>query len=253
MLFVRLYDEKGRASLALYLRSKGDAMRKGTAKQGLMAIGLAVSGIFVTIALSVVPSHAASVTFSFKGSVSDVIGGVFTSGGTGSNGFSSSLPLSGSFTFNSATPDLMPSNNWGLYVNSIQNMTLKIGNYTASLPPGNSVIQVFNNPGLADRFLLTLDGFSGNKVNGLTPTSFELELTNPSGNVFSNDHLPTGPPSLSSFASNQWRLVFSGIGNRVQGALTSLVPLPAAVWLFGAGLIALVGLGSRGLVTRKES
>jgi len=25
------------------------------------------------------------------------------------------------------------------------------------------------------------------------------------------------------------------------------------VWLFGAGLIALVGLGSRGLVSRKES
>ena len=77
-------------------------MRKGTAKQGLMAIGLAVIGICATIAFSVVPSHAASVTFSFKGSVSDVIGGVFTSGGTGSNGFSSSLPLSGSFTFNSA-------------------------------------------------------------------------------------------------------------------------------------------------------
>lgn len=228
-------------------------MKKGTAKQGLMTLGWAVSWICAIIAICAAPSHAANVSFSFKGSVSDVLGGVFTSGGTGSNGFSSSLPLSGSFTFDSATPDVMPSSNWGLYVNPIQNMTLKIGNYTATLPPGASVMQVINNPGLGDRFLLTLNGFTGNTVNGLTPTSFELELTNPSGNVFSNDHLPTGPPSLSSFASNQWRLVFSGIGNRVQGALTSLVPLPAAVWLFGAGLIALVGLGSRGLVSRKES
>lgn len=228
-------------------------MGKGTGKKGFMALGLAVSGICAMIAVSVAPSHAAIVTFSFKGSVSDVIGGVFTSGGAGSNGFSSSLPLSGSFTFDPATSDVMPSSNWGLYVNPVQNMTLKIGNYTATLPPGASVVQVFNNPGQGDRFLLTLNGFSGNTVNGLTPTSFELELTNPSGSVFSNDHLPTGPPSLSSFASNQWRLVFSGIGNRVQGALTSLVPLPAAVWLFGAGLIALVGLGSRGLASRKES
>ncbi|GMV51572.1 MAG: hypothetical protein AMXMBFR67_31150 [Nitrospira sp.] len=142
---------------------------------------------------------------------------------------------------------------WGLYANPVQSMNLKIGNYTATFSPGSSVMQVINNPGLGDTFKLTLNGFTGSTVNGLTPTTFEMELINPNGSAFANDHLPTTPPSLSSFASNQWRLVFSGVGNRVQGALTSLVPLPAAVWLFGAGLIALVGLGSRGLATRKES
>jgi hypothetical protein len=162
------------------------------------------------------------------------------------NGFGSALPLSGSFTYNSSTPDVLPGDPmWGLYANPIQNMTVKVGNYTATFSPGSSVMQVINNPGLGDTFKVTLNGFTSSPatVNGLTPTTFEMELVNPNGNVFANDHLPTTPPSLSSFASNQWRLVFSGVGNRVQGALTSLVPLPAAVWLFGAGLIALVGLG----------
>jgi len=59
--------------------------------------------------------------------------------------------------------------------------------------------------------------------------------------------LPTTPPSLSSFAKNQWRLDFGGgVGNYVVGSLAH-VPLPAAVILFGAGLISLVGLGAGGL------
>jgi hypothetical protein len=55
-------------------------------------------------------------------------------------------------------------------------------------------MQVINNPGLGDTFKLTLNGFSGSTVNGLTPTTFEMELINPNGNAFANDHLPTTPP-----------------------------------------------------------
>lgn len=225
-------------------------------KEKTRFLALAVAGVCGLLTNHALTVEAANVSFSFGGSVSEVHGGVFTSGGAGSNGFGSALPLSGNFTFNSANPDLLPGDPmWGLYANPVQNMTVKIGTYTATFSPGSSVMQVINNPGLGDTFKVTLNGFTpgSSNVNGLTPTTFELELINPNGNAFANDHLPTTPPSLSSFASNQWRLVFSGVGNRVQGALTSLVPLPAAVWLFGAGLIALVGLGSRGLVSRKES
>ena len=225
-----------------------------TVKKRIGTLAVRIVSISSCVLAMAVPSNAANVSFNFTGSVSDVQGGVFTSGGSGLNGFGSSLPMSGSFTFNSATPDVLPGDgSWGLYPNPIQSMSVKIGNYTATFSPGSSVMQVINNPGLGDTFKVTLNGFSGSTVNGFTPTTFEMELVNPTGNVFTNDHLPTTPPSLSSFASNQWRLVFSGVGNRVQGALTSLVPLPAAVWLFGAGLIALVGLGSRGLTSRKES
>lgn len=198
-------------------------------------------------------SQAALVTFSFGGSVSEVQGSVFTSGGSGANGFGSSLPLSGNFSFNATTPDVLPSDSsWGLYVNPIQNFTVSVGSYTTNFSPGSSVIQVIKSPGLGDTYRLTVNGLTGNTVNGQLPAAFELDLNNPMGNTFINDHLPIAPPSLSSFASNQWRLVFNGVGNSVQGALVSLVPLPAAVWLFGAGLIAFVGLGSRGLM-RKDA
>jgi hypothetical protein len=196
-------------------------------------------------------ARAASVTFQFSGLVTDVFGSVFTPGGTGSNGFSTGLPLSGSYTFNSSTPDSGGGANNGRYNNAVQNLSVTVGGYTATFTPGSSFIQVINRPS-GDSYEVRADGLLGNAVNGRIPTSFRFELTDPSGSVFSNDSLPTTPPSLSSFASSQWRLIFEATGRRVQGALSSVVPLPAAVWLFGAGLIALVGLGSRSLVMRKD-
>ncbi|MEB2340164.1 MAG: VPLPA-CTERM sorting domain-containing protein [Nitrospirales bacterium] len=230
------------------------------AKQVVRAFGLAVSGVCAVLALGVSQSNAANIQFNFSGSVGDVFGRVFTPGGTGSNGFSSSLPMSGSMTFNSGASDQNTGSNiFGDFVGNgsnspIQNLTVTVGNYTATFVPGSSSIEVINNhPAFGDSYRISVTGLTGPEINGRLPSGFELELNDPSGNVFSSDHLPTAPPSLSSFASNQWRLIFTGVGHRVQGALTSLVPLPAAVWLFGAGLIALVGLGSRGLATRKES
>ena len=90
---------------------------------------------------------------------------------------------------------------------------------------------------------------TGMAINGVLPTSFQVSLADPSGKVFDNLNLATTPPSLKSFAMNQWRLNFGGVGNYAVGSLAHLtaVPLPAAVLLFGAGLISLVGLGAGGL------
>jgi hypothetical protein len=89
---------------------------------------------------------------------------------------------------------------------------------------------------------------SGEGVGSYNPLSFRLILKDPSGAVFGDDSLPATAPSLSSFASDRFRLVFESDGGtaRVRGNLTSLtaVPLPASVILFGAGLVALVGLGA---------
>ena len=75
--------------------------------------------------------------------------------------------------------------------------------------------------------------------------------------VFGNDSLPTTPPDISAFARNSWRLVFTdGSGRaRIQGSLSTLtaVPLPAAAVLFGAGLVALIGLGAGSWRQKKNS
>ena len=213
-------------------------------------------GAGLLCALLVVPDRgrAASIPFSFSGSVGNVFGGVFTPQGFGADGFTTSLPMSAGVTYNTNSSDANSGANIGRYNNAIQDFSVSVGTYFATFAPGNSFIRVTNSPAGtgSDIYELRVNGLLGSPVNGFTPTSFLLELTDPSGTAFSSDALP-GIPSLSSFASSQFRLIFGTASTRVQGALTSLVPLPAAVWLFGAGLIALVGLGSRGLVARKGS
>jgi hypothetical protein len=198
--------------------------------------------------------HAAQIPFSFSGTVGNVFGGVFTPQGFGADGFTTALPVSGGVTYNTNSTDTIAGSHIGRYNNPVQDFSVSVGTYFASFAPGNSFIRVTNAaPGAgSDIYEMRVNGLLGSAVNGYSPTSFRLELTDPSGTAFSSDALP-GIPSLSSFASSEFRLIFGAASTRVQGALTSLVPLPAAVWLFGAGLIALVGLGSRGLTGRKGS
>ena len=220
----------------------------------MTTVGLG-AGLMCALIMAPDRARAASIPFSFTGSVGNVFGGVYTPQGFGADGFTTSLPMSAGVNFNSNSTDTIAGTNIGNYRNAVQDFSVSIGTYFASFAPGNSFIRVTNSaPGAgSDIYQLRVNGLLGSAVNGLQATSFLFTLTDPSGTAFSSDALPTAPPSLSSFADSQFRLIFGAASTRVQGALTSLVPLPAAVWLFGAGLIALVGLGSRGLTTRKGS
>ncbi len=204
--------------------------------------------VFSAIALSVfllsaAPSEASLVKFSFDGSISEVGGVLFPSLGSGS--------MSGDITFNSGTAPIAPGT--GIYLNSITGFTVKINNVqVASYAPGSNGMLVLNSPTLGGADNLTaFSTATGSAISGVLPQNFQLSLTDPSGSVFNSQAIPTAPPSLSSFASNQWRLNFGGTGNYVIGSLANLtltaVPLPAAVVLFGIGLISLVGLGAGGL------
>ena len=186
------------------------------------------------------PSEATSVTFAFDGSISGVGGVLFPDLGTG--------PMSGDVTFDSAADPTVPGT--GIYLNSIAGLNLNIGGYHASYAPGANGILILNSPSMGGSDSVTaFSSVTGMAINGVLPTSFQVSLADPSGNVFDNLNLATTPPSLKSFAMNQWRLNFGGVGNYAVGSLAHLtaVPLPAAVLLFGAGLISLVGLGAGGL------
>jgi hypothetical protein len=186
------------------------------------------------------PSQAALVTFSFDGSISEVGGALFPTLGSG--------PMSGNITFNPAAPPIVLGT--GIYMNSVTGLNLNVNGHLASYAPGANGIFILNSPPMGGIDNVTaFSTVTGLPINGFSPTSFQLSLTDPNGNVFSNLSLPTTPPSLNSFARNQWRLDFGGAGNYVVGSLAHLtaVPLPAAVILFGAGLISLVGLGAGGL------
>jgi hypothetical protein len=229
-------------------------MKKMKRKTVVTTVGLG-AGLLCALLIAPDRAQAAQIPFSFSGTVGSVFGGVFTPQGFGADGFTTALPVSGGVTYNSNSTDTIAGAHIGRYNNAVQDFSVSVGTYFASFAPGNSFIRVTNAaPGAgSDIYEMRVNGLLGSAVNGYSPTSFLLELTDPSGTAFSSDKLPSGPPSLASFASSEFRLIFGAASTRVQGALTSLVPLPAAVWLFGAGLIALVGLGSRGITARKGS
>jgi hypothetical protein len=207
----------------------------------LFGKGLALPAIALSSFLLVAgPSEASLVSFSFSGSIGEVGGLLFPTVGSG--------PMSGDITFDTSTAPVVPGT--GIYLNSVTGLNLNINGRMFSYTSGANGMLILNSPSLGGIDSLTaFSTVAGGAINGVSPASFQLSLSDPSGNAFGNLSLPTTPPSLSSFARNQWRLDFGGTGNYVIGSLAHLtaVPLPAAVLLFGAGLISLVGLGAGGL------
>jgi len=205
-------------------------------------IGIVLPAVALcSLLLSGNTAHAALVTYSFTGGVSHVNSPLLST----VNGMS---PVSGTFQF-----DNSPAVG-GNYPGVVSNMSLNIGGYTSSFAPGADAVTILKNIDLGDGFngdrwrLVTTA--TGLPINGYSPFRFDLNLDR-EGSLFANTDMQN-PPSLSSLTGNRWRLIFENSNGslvRVQGALNSLtaVPLPAAVVLFGAGLISLVGLGAGGL------
>ncbi|HEV8328814.1 MAG TPA: hypothetical protein VGQ08_15155 [Nitrospiraceae bacterium] len=188
--------------------------------------------------IAVTPATAAIIQYSFTGTVDKVNSQL-------SSEFNTSQLMSGLMTVNTSDTNILTT--IGNY--AITPFSLNIGGYTATMGTSGQVEIRNGLPGL-DGFNVTVNAPNGLNVNFLAPRIFEIQLRGPAS-IFSNDALPTTPPSVSAFSNfNQWRLVFGpGVGIAVSGIVTNLtvVPLPTAVILFGAGLISLVGLGAGGL------
>lgn len=212
--------------------------------------GLAINVLFLpvialcSVLLAWKPADAAMVNYSFTGSVSSISGALL------SPTMNLTSPVSGSFQFDNATPGV-----GGNYPGAVTGMNVTVGGYTSTLTPGANAVSILQNTNLGggltgDRWRL-VTAATGIAFNGYTPLSFDLHLDREGGGLFTNSNLQN-PPSLSSLTATRWRVIFENADGHVvtvRGVLNSLtaVPLPAAVVLFGAGLISLVGLGAGGL------
>lgn len=218
-----------------------------------LGLGIILCGL-LSASLLANPAIAAPITFNFTGAVTSV--GSQLSGGP----FSVNQPVTGSYTFESTTSNT-GSGFTGTYNGALDgastNLNVTVGTYVASLASGANIIEVKNPPNLSADSYQVAGSFSGSAVNLLDPKSFALDLVKPSSNQFNGVLLPSTPPSVSSFATRTFRLVFGngGTSRTVLMTLDTLtaVPLPAAVILFGAGLVALVGLGAGSWRQKKNS
>ena len=212
-------------------------MKRPSSIKGLILSTIALSFLF----LSGNAAHAAMVNYSFTGSVSDVSGAL-----------KSTLPLTSSMhgTFEYAS-DTMPSGT-GRYMGAVRSLSLTIGTRSFMLEDmGDTNVIRITDSSSGDLWRLRTS-VAGDPIGAFTPVDFRLNLADEDGLAITGTTL-SNPPSLGDLTSTHWRLVFENMDGsktvRIQGALNSLtaVPLPAAVILFGAGLISLVGLGAGGL------
>jgi len=202
-----------------------------------LAVG---AGLLLGASIAVTPATAAPITFSFTGDVVTVDPLLASQ-------FLTSQTMSGTMTVSQT--DTNGSSTIGNY--AIQSFEVNIGTYDLHIGTSGQVQIVNGTPGL-DRFGVQENGpfTTSATVNFLAPKQFEITLRS-TLDLFPNDALPTSipPPSISDFNNSKaWRLDFGPSGGVfVAGAITSLtaVPLPPAVILFGAGLVALIGLGAR--------
>ncbi len=226
---------------------------RGTKKlfiRGLFMPGIALCALLFSGTIS----QAAPVTFNFTGLVSDVSDPLSPPISVLNNGVAQQVH--GSFTVN-----FTPNQHGGTYLGVVTGFSLKFDgtSYSATYAPGLlNGVQIYNSNGInpkdKDSWKLETSA-AGTPINGFDPIGFKLELKGK--DMFTNDDLQR--PNLgNALSAANWRLNFEDAdeeGARVKGVISSLtaVPLPAAVVLFGAGLISLVGLGAGGLRNLRKS
>lgn len=198
-------------------------------------------------------AHAVPITFAFTGVVSqeplldpsDPFGGSIAAG----------KPFSGSYTFESTTPDGDASANGGSYTSSPGSLSVTIGGNVFAFDLLN--IGVGNNFSGSDFYTVFAQDVTGADIFDLS-----LTLQDTNGTAFVGAALLTDAPSFAAFEFATLFLNGSFSGNQVQiqGDLASLtctagcepggggggggvpVPEPATLALLGAGL---AGLGLR--------
>lgn len=209
------------------------------------------SAVFCTglFAAYIVPQEAAAapITFEFTGSVDLVNSNLAPT-------FSSGQSISGSYTFESATPN--QASTVGSYP-ALTSFEIDVGGYVATSTSGK--ISVFNDFGIngTDSYQVSTrplsgsgdpDTLSGADVNGLSLFSVTMVLQSSTGTALNNFDLPVTPPNLADFDQVFVNLGFNLIPNglaTVRLSLDSLTlanvsqPVPApSMMLVGLMLVA---------------
>jgi hypothetical protein len=224
---------------------------------------------------------AHSVTFDFTGTFAAAnphsLGGIFTVPITS---YSPST-ISGSFTFKADVADSNGSGTVGHYDGTVENLSFSVTkpitgdayqfgldlSGSSGRPVQNSIAVNAHGTTVNQSYVMSASVQNvvpaGPIVDGgdYFAREFFINLLKPSTTVFATDALPEMPPGLSPFGlyssltnlDGQFRLVFASTSTHgdhtLIGNLTSLtlatVPVPAAVYLFGTGIICLIAMARR--------
>jgi len=217
-------------------------------RNGFLALAATASMLLGT-SIVVTPATASELTFNF-------VGVVLLRDASLASTFTAPLPMSGFIKYLDTTTDSNPGDaTIGQYNNAITGGGINIngGAYVVNLLPGpsaNNFITIenqANSPGNQDSYQMRVSTDNTPTAGAFVPNYFQVDLLHlPS--TFLDDTLQ--PPTLGGINSvNTFRMSFLNGSTiaELSGKITnaSVVPLPPAVILFGAGLVALIGLGAR--------
>ena len=194
-------------------------------------------------------SHATLITFGFTGTVSSISDVTNALGGSVDVG----TVFSGQYNFESTTagtctPNIICTS----YFPAVTSATVTIGGNKFDRSGMNSTIVVADGAMIASSSGSVVQADIYQVVIPLfTEFAFSITLVDSSNTAFNDMTLPLVPPDIAKFdpMPNQFEIheqVPSGtIG--IAGIITSIysVPVPAAVWLFGSGLLGLVCVAKR--------
>lgn len=217
----------------------------------------------VLVALLLVPAVSAQaeiVTWNFSGT----LGPVIPATSPPIISLAAGDAFSGSITFETASVPGSTGDDglseWAIYPDAITALELTVGSFSFTGPvshvsvfnPGGSTeIKVVNDySGILNDGLGFITSVSGGPVDGYLPGFFELYTdTSPGTGVtqfLSSPDLPASPPASAFYFALYFEDNAGGYVATVGGSATvSAVPLPAAVWLFGSGLLGLLVLSRR--------
>jgi hypothetical protein len=176
------------------------------------------------------------VTWEFAGNLTRVDDNAGLFGGSVSIGD----PFSGSYTFDSETPDSDPGSiTRGLYENAVSGASGNFGAASYSFVSGaDNVIEVLDFPGIGVRSYRAL--FSVEILGEQLDLS--LYFQDPTGAVFLDDSLPVSPPDLEPLDLAKIEL-FDGserLDVTIVGQFTTVIPEPATVVLLAVGALLTV-------------
>ncbi len=200
----------------------------------------------LALSLNARPSLAVVTTYDFTGQVTYVADPMVLIPPAVLSGIAVGDPIVGSFSYDAATsPSTNPfasSPQFGsaTYYEIPNTFSLAIND--ASIPITTEKFHVFvwnDAPSLGDH-----DGIVITNMGMPTSYFFTVGVTNLPSDTFNDDSLPTtsinGILALEKYTSDDYLRGSAGMV-----ASTSPVPIPPAIWLFGSGLVGLVGLRRR--------
>jgi hypothetical protein len=213
---------------------------------------LAVGIVVLVAAILPSPSHAIPVTVEFAGHVTQVTDTLF---GWFHGTVPVGTPITGTYTFESATLDTNPDASVGQYRSSAPGNALDAFFSIYHLhSPSPLDITVTNQSGQGDTYNLSawwLTLSSSSPGTAIVPLNFFLTLSDPLGQAWSSDALPLSFPIWGSWSGAQFVFTagYEGPATEIRGQLDSFavtpVPEPSTFLLLASGLLGLGGMAWR--------